>query len=192
MVIGTDMDDTIINSFEDLMPFFADFFHLELEWCKKNNYSYNNFPDNLKDRKQEFINYLEENDLMDNISVKENVREVISRLRKRGHKIIILTSRNNSIISNAYEKCKTYLDTNNIEYDKLFCEHDKHKILIDECIDVFIDDSIKGLNYNKDACKYPILFDSTINKKEKSNYIRVSSWIEVENIIKELNKKKLK
>ena len=138
MRIGIDLDDTIINSYEDLMPYFANYFNLDLDWCKKNNYSYNNFPNDLKNRKNNFVNYLQENNLLNRISVKDGVREVLNELRKNGHKIIIITSRNDSIISNAYKNCKLYLDTNNIEYDKLFCEHDKHKILIDECIDVFI------------------------------------------------------
>ena len=34
---------------------------------------------------------------------------------------------------------------------------------------MFIDDSIKGLIYNKDACNYHILFNSKINKQEKTN-----------------------
>ena len=33
MVIGIDLDDTITNSFEDLMPLFAKFFNLDLEYC---------------------------------------------------------------------------------------------------------------------------------------------------------------
>ena len=64
MNIGIDLDDTITNSFEDLMPYFSKYFNLDLNYCKENNYSYNNYPEDLKDRKKEFIEYLRCNKLL--------------------------------------------------------------------------------------------------------------------------------
>ena len=192
MVIGVDLDDTITNSFEDLMPYFAEYFDLNLDYCKENNYSYNNFPEKLKERKSEFIKYLQGNRLLNNISVKENAVQVLKELNKLGCKIIIITSRNDNILPNAFLETKSFLEQNEIIYDTLFCEHDKHKILLQEGVELFIDDSLKGLIYNRDACQYHILFNSVINKQEESEFLRVSSWIEIKNIVRELLNKSIK
>lgn len=191
MIIGIDLDDTIINSFEDLIPFFAEYFGLDLDYCKDNNYSYNNFPEELKDKKNEFIKYLQEKKLLSKISVKENAIQVLKDLHELGCRIIIITARNDNILPNAFLETKSFLDQNGIIYDKIFCEHDKHKILLQERVELFIDDSLKGLIYNKDACNYHILFNSVINKQEKSEFPRVSSWLEIKDIVEKLiNKNK--
>ena len=188
MVIGVDLDDTITNSFEDLMPFFAEYFGLDLEFCADNNYSYSNFPEDLKDKKGEFIRYLQENKLLSRISIKQDALEGLKKLRELGCKIIIITSRNDSILPNAFMETKIYLDQNGIIYDKLYCEHDKQKILLAEGVDIFVDDSLKGLIYNKDVCKYHILFNSVINKQEESIFPRASSWMEVVKFVEKLVK----
>lgn len=102
MTIGVDLDDTIINSFEDLMPFFAEYFSLDLNFCIENNYSYNNFPEELKDKKSEFIRYLQETKLLNKISTKENASEILKELHELGCRIIIITSRNDNILPNAF------------------------------------------------------------------------------------------
>lgn len=180
VIIGIDLDDTITNSFEDLMIHFANFFNLNLDYCKSNNYLYNNFPENLQYRKKEFINYLQKNKLLKDITIKKNAAETINKLHNLGCKIIIITSRNDNILPNAYEITKEYLESNNIIFDKLYCEHDKHNVLIEENVKLFIDDSIKGLEYNKDACEYHLLFSSKLNLNEKTKFKRVNSWEEVE------------
>lgn len=188
MVIGIDLDDTITNSFEDLMPLFARFFNLDLEYCIEHKYSYNNFPVDLKDRQKEFFKYLKENRLLSKITVKEDAIQVLKELRDLGFKIIIITSRNDSLLPDAYTETKKYLDENGIPYDELYCEHDKHKILVSEGVDVFIDDSLKGLLYNKDACTHHILFNSVLNIQEETYFKRASSWRDIKTIVTKLNK----
>ena len=74
----------------------------------------------------------------------------------------------------------------------LFCEHDKHKILLEEGVEMFIDDSLKGLIYNKDACQYHILFNSVINQQEETTFTRVYFWKDIKEIVTNLiNKKSL-
>ena len=105
-----------------------------------------------------------------------------------GFRIIIITSRNDSLLPDAYTETKKYLDENGITYDELYCEHDKHKILVSEGVDVFIDDSLKGLLYNKDACAHHILFNSALNIQEETDFKRASSWRDIKTIVTELNK----
>ena len=186
MIIGVDLDDTITNSFEDLMPYFAEYFNLDLKLCMEKNYSYNNFPKELKERKKEFIKYLQDNKLLGKITVKPDVVEMLKELHDMGCKIIIITSRNDSILPNAFMETKSFLDRNNITYDMLFCEHDKHKILLEEGVEMFIDDSLKGLIYNKDACQYHILFNSVINQQEETTFTRVYSWKDIKEIVTNL------
>lgn len=186
MIIGVDLDDTITNSFEDLMLYFAQYFNLDLKSCMEKKYSYNNFPDELKEKKHEFIKYLQENKLLKKITIKENAAQILKELHDMGCKIIIITSRNDSVLPNAFIETRSFLEENGIVYDELFCEHDKHKVLLEEGVEIFIDDSLKGLIYNKDACQYHILFNSVINEQEETDFMRVSSWKEIKDIIANL------
>ncbi|MCI8392321.1 MAG: hypothetical protein HFJ23_00125, partial [Clostridia bacterium] len=70
-----------------------------------------------------------------------NAKETISKLRKAGHEVYIVTARDSEFHDNPYKLSKEWLDKNNIEYDKLIVNaRDKAKICKDEKIDVFIDD----------------------------------------------------
>ena len=94
------------------MPYFAEYFDLDLDYCKENNYSYNNFPEKLKERKREFIKYLQGNRLLRKISIKEKAVQVLKQLKELGCKIIIITSRNDSILPNAFLETKSFLEQN--------------------------------------------------------------------------------
>ena len=72
---------------------------------------------------------------------RENAKETISKLRKAGHEVYIVTARDSEFHDNPYKLSKEWLDKNNIEYDKLIVNaRDKAQICKDEKIDLFIDD----------------------------------------------------
>ena len=74
---------------------------------------------------------------------RNNAIETINRLRKEGHKIIIITARDSEFHDNPYLLSKNWLDKNNIEYDKLIVNaREKGTICKNENIDLFIDDTI--------------------------------------------------
>ena len=72
---------------------------------------------------------------------REDVVDVIKKLRKDGHKIYIITARDSEFHNDPYELSKTWLDKNNIEYDKLIVNaRDKVKICKEQNVNIFIDD----------------------------------------------------
>ena len=55
-------------------------------------------------------------EVFENVEVKENVREIISKLRRDGHEVIFITTRDGAFIDDSYTLTKNWLDKNNIEY----------------------------------------------------------------------------
>lgn len=54
MRIGIDIDDTMADTFDYLMPYIAEFFNLDIKYLKNNNISYNTLPEKMKERELEF------------------------------------------------------------------------------------------------------------------------------------------
>lgn len=124
------------------------------------------------------------------LKVKDNAIEVIERLKKEGHKIIIITARADSQCK-GYEKATIkYLEKNNIYYDKIFFNAlDKSKICTENNIDLMVDDSIKHCESVREVGIETILFTSIVNQDKETDIKRVSNWMELE---KEINKLKEK
>ena len=54
MNIGIDIDDTITETSEFLMPYIAKYFSIDIDYLKKNNICYNNLPKEYKEKEVEF------------------------------------------------------------------------------------------------------------------------------------------
>ena len=192
MNIGIDIDDTITKTSEE-----TDI------WAKE-------YTENILKRKFELqeieifdpmwakylYNWTEEEDrifwdtyyekIMESVKPKEDAIEVINNLSK-DNKIFIITARwdrKNGIIAKI---TKDWLEKNNIKYNELFLGHkDKRKIIQDNNIEVFIDDSLKTCMEIYEMGIKTLIMDSRINKNMKEDKIeRVFSWKEIETKIKE-------
>ena len=192
MNIGIDIDDTITKTSEE-----TDI------WAKE-------YTENILKRKFELqeieifdpmwakylYNWTEEEDkifwdtyyekIMENVKPKEDAIEVINNLSK-DNKIFIITARwdrKNGIIAKI---TKNWLEKNNIKYNELFLGHkDKRKIIQDNNIEIFIDDSLKTCMEISEMGIKTLIMDSRINKDMKEDKIeRVFSWKEIETKIKE-------
>ena len=178
MRIGIDIDDTICKTTEivhDRIKIFASKHNLNPLDIMNDEYL-----------KQEFFDeYLK--DIYKNAEVKKNAKEVLDRLRKKGHKIYIITSRSNS-------SSKKIKDVEKLTRDWL----KKHKITVDEIvtssygdtkasacrkhhIDLMIDDN--PYNYKKivgtgTRC---LLFDDRGRYDIKGYYM--STWNDIEDYI---------
>ena len=124
--------------------------------------------------------------IMESVKPKEDAIEVINNLSKN-NKIFIITARwdrKNGIIAKI---TKDWLEKNNIKYNELFLGHkDKRKIIQDNNIEVFIDDSLKTCMEIYEMGIKTLIMDSRINKNMKEDKIeRVFSWKEIETKIKE-------
>lgn len=88
-------------------------------------------------------NIMEE--IVDKAEPRENVINVIKKLRKEGHKIYIVTARDEEFHDNPYLLSKNWLDKNNIEYDKLIVNaRKKAPVCAEYNIDLFIDDQLNN------------------------------------------------
>ncbi len=76
---------------------------------------------------------------------RKNAVETIKKLRSDGHKIIIITARDNEFHDNPYLLSKNWLDKNNIEYDKIIVNaREKGTVCKNENVDLFIDDQLNN------------------------------------------------
>ena len=121
------------------------------------------------------------------IELRDNVKEVIDKLRKDGHEIIIVTARSDNFYTDAHKFCEEYLKEKNINYDKLIthqmykietCKNEKIDLMIDDAIDTVEDLQEEGIN--------SILFTSDLNKDRETKVKRVYTWNELYDYIKEI------
>ena len=122
--IGIDIDDTVTDTFEYLMPLVAEYFNLDLNYLEENNISYTSLPDDIKDREVEFGKVYYDEAIL-NVPIKDNVSKYIKMIKDLGHNIIFITARSNRTNTDPVGDSKKYLDKYNILYDDVICTYDK-------------------------------------------------------------------
>lgn len=162
MRIGIDIDDTLVStskSFDEVI--------------KKHNVDFNKkFKDDWDKEEKEFIfkNYL--NETLINAKIKENAIEVLDKLNKQGHEIIVITARTEKNCHGIEKNTKKLLEDNNIKICKYyFAQYKKSDIAKEIKLDLMIDDSLNVYKNMKDEEIDCILFD------EKTNWIDVLEYI---------------
>lgn len=186
MKIGIDIDDTMTNTFDYLIPYISEFFGIDIEYLKSHNISYSTFPKEMKKRELEFAKKYYDI-VIPNTPFKNGVSDYIKKIKSLGHQIIIIIARNKTLYTDEYKTTIKELKNNNIIYDKLICSFDKAKICQEEKIDLFIDDSIINCNNVNQLGIKTILFNSNSNVNIQTDFDRVDSWMEVYEIIKKIN-----
>lgn len=184
MRIGIDIDDTMTDTFDYLMPYIAEFFKVDINYLKDNNISYSNLPEKMKERELEFAKRYYDN-VIPNTPFKLKAADCINKIKALGHEIIVITARDKSLYTDEYKTTIKELKYNNINYDKLICDFDKATVCKNEKIDLFIDDSIENCTKVDKLGIETILFNSKSNIKVETNLVRVNNWEEIyEKIIK--------
>lgn len=200
MKIGIDIDDTMADTFDYLMPYVAEFFNIDIKYLKDNNISYSNLPKKMKEQELEFAKKYYDK-VIPNTPFKPKVAEYINKIKELGHEIIIITARDKTLYTEEYKTTIEELKNNNIHYDKLICDFDKAKVCKTEKIDLFIDDSIVNCRKVNELGIETILFSSKSNINDKTDLYRVNSWKEIyekiknterDNIISTIEEKDLK
>ena len=193
MNIGIDIDDTISETFETLLPYAQKYTIEELK--RLPNIDMNqNFLDhfyivkmfnwNKEEAMNFWIKYYEE--ILKQVNIKKFASDVIKKLKDNGNKIFLITARWAREDNNVEEITKKWLKDNNIVYDKLILGADnKVNLVKDNKIGIFIDDSYqncKDVSENTDAKVY--MMNTRVNEKFKiENVKRVYSWCELEHLI---------
>ena len=193
MKIGIDIDDTISETFETLLPYSQKY---TIEDLKKESKIYikdeyaNHFYIvymngwNEKEATDFWSKYYGE--ILKKVNIKKFASEVINKLKQEGHKIYLITARWDIPNDNIQEITKQWLIENNVEYDELIINvSDKLKLVKEKNIDIFIDDSFnncKNIAVNSNAKVY--MMTSRVNGSfEDENIKRVYSWPEVYDLI---------
>ena len=195
MRIAIDLDDTIANTTNYLMPITLKYDELEL--------SGKGIVDSTKDMPRCFAWTDDElkrffNDIFSKqvsyFPVMDNAKEILEKLKDDGNEIFIVSSRNEKMMKEPYETTKKWLDGNDISYDELLTNiRYKGPVVEEKKIDLFIDDSIGQCTFIADNNKIPvIMFGKSSNNIEYNGIVRLNSWLEIYNYIKNLNKTKHK
>ena len=187
MNIAVDIDDTITDTYEYLLPLVAINYNIDIKklWANKPA------PKELYKTLPNFADFIQNNYhiLANIVPVKEDAIKVLKKLRSEGHKIFIITSRNTEEYSNPYKLTYDFLIRKGIPFDKLITNvANKGLQCVTEGIDVFLDDNTKNC---KSAMKYNIntyQFKSNFSSPE-DKIKRVNNWEEFYKIISDLSKK---
>ncbi len=124
-------------------------------------------------------------DLLIAIPIRPYASEVINKLRKAGHKIVILSARDNQFLTHQYSGMidyyvKAWLDKYNVEYDELVINTSNKR---EKCLSIGLDLMIEDKASNVDDISkiIPVMvFDAPYNQGcTGKNVIRVYSWYQI-------------
>ncbi|WPC41687.1 5' nucleotidase, NT5C type [Clostridium sp. JS66] len=120
----------------------------------------------------------------DNVSLRENAKEVIEELIKL-NTIYFVTARDKDLKLLTY----SYLNNNSIPYDDIFVLGTHYKVDMARKLkcDIFIEDSYENaLQLSENGFKV-LLIDTNYNRKPlNKNIVRVLNWNEIYEVIKEM------
>ena len=188
MRIGIDIDDTITDTWNYAMPMYEKKFNVPIQVLKtrlpyyysiEDKYTIDEYFDCVKDINKDLINI---------VPLRENANTIINKLRSEGNEIFFITARGFRENYYPYESSVKYLEDNNVEYDKVIINaKDKALACKEESIELFIDDSLKHVNAVSELGVPVLLFETNYNKDDKE-FRHVTSWNEVYDVIKEMEK----
>ena len=187
MRIGIDIDDTLTDVKDELIKAGENYarslgkdIKVDKNFEDKNNNG-NKWQEMFQFNYEELKYFLK--DIQESITNKakprENVVEVINKLKNDGNEIIIITARDSEFHDDPYKYSKDWLDKNNIYYDKLVVNaRNKEDACIEEKIDLFIDDSKSNCLNVKNAGIKTIRVCNEI-ENSNSNLICFNNWNDI-------------
>ena len=193
MNIGIDIDDTISETFETLLPYAQKYTIEDLKRESKvemdsnlSNHFYIVYMNgwNEKEATEFWSKYY--GIILRELNIKKFASEVIKKLKEEGHRIYLITARWDMPNDNIKEITKEWLEKNQVEYDELIINaSDKLKLVQEKDIEIFIDDSFnncKTIANNSNAKVY--MMTSRVNGNLEDKKIkRVFSWPEINDLI---------
>lgn len=185
MNIGIDIDDTIVNTYKNFVALISMKTSINYNKLLSQNLTYSDLEkkvNNYERIKKDIFSIL-----VKTVELKDNVIEVLNKLKSDGYKITLITARNYGEYDDPYKITYDFLTKNNVPYDKLIVNAlKKDTVCIEEGIDLFIDDSIIHCNsVNKTGIKtfqYKTSFTPALDGVRL-----VSNWNEIYKIIKDDN-----
>lgn len=192
MKIGIDIDNTLTDIKKELDNAAIDYARsidklfdenkIRIEYIHNNSYSYQKLFNFNYDELKYFLKYIQE-PITNNALPRDNVVEIINKLKRLGHLITIITARTDEFHDNPYEQSIKWLEKNNIYYDKLVVNsRDKGLSCIYENIDLYIDDNLNNCIKINDLGIQAIRICD--NKDKNKNIISFNNWANIYNYIK--------
>lgn len=189
MNIGIDIDNTITNTMVVYQKLAHEYNENVLKQKREMGNSFQDISNLYHWTKTEeldfFHTYFDEG--IKNVTVKENAREMIQKLKDEGNTITIITARRRPYFSDPESLCKNYLDSHHIYYDKLVTSCvDKNTYCIQNHIDIMIDDEerqIRSISKRRPVIVLTGIQNQHVNGK---NIYHVNNWNEVYAKIKEI------
>ena len=193
MNIGIDVDDTISETFETLLPYAQKYTIEDLKRESKvhmdgnlGNHFYIVYMNDWNEQEATAFWSKYYAEILKKLNIKTFASEVIKNLKQQGHKIYLITARWDMPNDNVKEITKKWLEQNEVEYDELIINaSDKLKIVQEKNIDIFIDDSFKNCKAIADNSDIKVyMMNSRVNGDlEDEKVKRVFSWPEISDII---------
>ena len=182
MKLGLDIDDTICDTWQCVMPYMAEYYNIDYEYLKNLNKVY---EEALGIDFKEYCRFAKRfyGDIVPNAKLKKDVIEVLTNLKKHNVEIIFITARSNNGFDDPYKTTYDYLINNKVPFDKLIvgCK-DKASVCKKNNIDLFIDDSINNcISVSKEGID-ALLFETNANKHVKK-IKKVKNFKEIEKIV---------
>ena len=175
MNIAIDIDDTLTESFDYFLPFVAEYFGAEVNELKEKNISYSNLPVQWKKDELGFCKTYYDRIAADT-PFKPDAAWGVQRLRRLGHKIVIITGRTKAFYTDPYKTTVEELQKGGIVYDKLICTLDKASACVEKNISVLIDDIPANCDAVVNRGIPAIVFAGKGNQDAQTEYLRVDNW----------------
>lgn len=196
MNIGVDIDNVISNFNEVLLKEFIahDKELRNAGIVNKNAYITRGMFDWTKEEFDDFY-YKNIERIAKNLNIIEGADFYIKKLRQDGHKIYIITGRDNGEYSNPFEMTLNWLKKYKIEYDEIFftnnfSDDEKANACLKNNVKIMIDDSKKNSYAVAKAGITALLMDTEYNRDAK-DLIRVHNWKEIYEYISNYKEEKL-
>ena len=189
MNYGIDIDDTISKTAEKFIEYGKIYnsqvlkreYNDKLTDIKNHYYLKTIFNWNEEEEKSFLEDYGYYKKMIESVELKENVLDILLKLKKNGDSIYLITARYRSDKFSVEDETEKWLKKNTIPYDELIVDAiDKEKVCKDKKIDIFIDDSYE--NFMKVASQgiKTYLMTTELNKNTNSGEIqRISGWKDI-------------
>ena len=183
MKIGIDIDDTITDSWECLIPYYSKLFNISEDNLHKSK-PYHESVKNLITLDEYFDIMLPIYDeVIPNVHLKPNVKETIDKLYDLGCTVYFITARGRGH-TDPYKDSKEFLDKYNIKYEEIITNcGDKATKCKELGISLFIDDSYRHCKKVSEK-NIPVLMPETYYNKEYQEFTHFDNWNYVYDYVK--------
>ena len=192
MILGIDIDDTISKTCDILVEYGREYTEnylnreaaLEFTGDNSTHFYIEALYGWTKEESSRFFE-LYYKKFIENVTPKQDSVEIINKLHDEGHKIILITSRDNFANVNARVETEKWLQKQGIKYDNLVTDvYSKYQACLDNNVELFIDDSYKNCMEMASNGIEVFMVDAKDNYSLNDEKIRrVYSWKEIYSLI---------